>query len=128
DHVDPPTGGLGDVGMREVHALREPTAHPGALPPRYRVDLDLGPTVARVTPGNDIVAPQVLAVGDHDRGGRAVVDHPAVDLDPEVGRGGEPPGPVRRGTDHDHVHREQLTIVGRDPQRVDAQLQRGVVA
>ena len=95
DHVDPPSGGLGDVGMREVHALREPAADPGSLAPGHRVDLHLGPPVAGVAPGDDVLAPQVLTAGDHDRGGRAVVDHPAVDLDPQSGALGEPAGAGR---------------------------------
>src|SRR5215213_7158577 len=74
DHVDPPSGGLGDARVREVHPLREPTAHPGALSPGHRVHLDLRPTVARVAARDDIMAPEVLAVRDHDRGGRTLVD------------------------------------------------------
>ena len=94
-HVDPASGRLGDAGVREVDALREPGADPGPLAARHRVHLHLGPAVAGVAPRDEVEAPQVLPAGHHDRGGGTVVDHPPVDLDPQLGRGGRASRPDR---------------------------------
>ncbi len=37
---------------------------------------------------------------------------------------GEPPGPVGRGADDDDVHREEVAVVGGDPEGVELELQR----
>ena len=63
-------------------------------------------------PRHDVGAAEVLTAGDHDAGGAPVVGDPLVDPDPDRPGRGEPARPVGGDADHDHVHREQLPIVG----------------
>ena len=73
---------LADAGMREVAARAEaPAAWRRRSLRRERVDLHLDPAVAGMAPGHDVVAPQVLAVGDDDGRRPALVQGPAVDGD-----------------------------------------------
>ena len=93
-----------------------------AFTTRQRVHLHFRAPVAGVTARDDVVAAQELTARDDDRERGAVVHHARVDDDARAGRTARPPLLVGRHAEDHHVHREQLTTVELDAQRVARQL------